>query len=85
MLIGVAPKIGLDLAYDIPERYGNTGQDYNGRDISRESFIRALESIKEHYVGIGASINFGPQNHQGMDDVYLTQVKNRQLQLLFYK
>jgi ABC-type branched-subunit amino acid transport system substrate-binding protein len=56
-----------------------------GRDISRESFIRALESIKEHYVGIGASINFGPQDHQGMDDVYLTQVKNGQLQLLLYK
>ncbi|MCJ7618272.1 MAG: ABC transporter substrate-binding protein [Desulfobacterales bacterium] len=56
-----------------------------GRDISRESFIRALESIREHYVGIGASINFGPLDHQGMDDVYLTQVKNGQLQLLFYK
>lgn len=56
-----------------------------GRDISRESFIRALESIKEHYVGIGAVINFGPRDHQGMDDVYLTQVKNGQLQLLLYK
>ncbi|MBU4504269.1 MAG: ABC transporter substrate-binding protein, partial [Proteobacteria bacterium] len=56
-----------------------------GRDISRESFIRALESIREHYVGIGASINFGPRDHQGMDDVYLTQVKNGQLQLLLYK
>ena len=56
-----------------------------GRDISREGFIRALESIKEHYVGIGAVINFGPQDHQGMDDVYLTQVKDGQLQLIFYK
>ena len=56
-----------------------------GRDITREGFIRALESIKEHYVGIGAVINFGPRDHQGIDDVYLTQVKNGQLQLLFYK
>ena len=56
-----------------------------GRNISRESFIRELESIKEHYVGIGAVINFGPRDHQGMDDVYLTQVKNGQLQLLLYK
>ena len=56
-----------------------------GRDISREGFIRALESIKEHYVGIGAVINFGPQDHQGMDDVYLTQVKDGHLQLMFYK
>ena len=56
-----------------------------GRDISREGFIRALESIKEHYVGIGAVINFGPRDHQGIDDVYLTQVRNGKLQLLFYK
>jgi ABC-type branched-subunit amino acid transport system substrate-binding protein len=56
-----------------------------GRDITRESFIRALESIKEHYVGIGAVINFGPRDHQGIDDVYLTEVKNGQLQLLLYK
>ncbi len=56
-----------------------------GRDISREGFIRALESIKEYYVGIGAVIHFGPQDHQGLDDVYLTQVRNGQLQLLLYK
>ncbi len=56
-----------------------------GRDITREGFIRALESIKEHYVGIGAIINFGPRDHQGIDDVYLTEVRNGQLQLLFYK
>ena len=56
-----------------------------GRDISREGFIRALESIKEHYVGIGAVINFGPRDHQGIDDVYLTEVRDGQLQLLFYK
>jgi len=56
-----------------------------GRDITREGFVRALESIKEHYVGIGAVINFGPRDHQGIDDVYLTQAKNGQLQLVFYK
>jgi ABC-type branched-subunit amino acid transport system substrate-binding protein len=56
-----------------------------GRDITREGFIRAVESIKDHYVGIGAVINFGPRDHQGMDDVYLTEVKNGELQLLFYK
>ena len=56
-----------------------------GRDITREGFIRALESIKDHYVGIGAVINFGPRDHQAMDDVYLTAVKERELQLLFYK
>ncbi|RLB82102.1 MAG: hypothetical protein DRH17_06920 [Deltaproteobacteria bacterium] len=56
-----------------------------GRDITREGFIRALESIREHYVGIGAVINFGPRDHQGIDDVYLTEVRNGKLQLLLYK
>lgn len=56
-----------------------------GRDITREGFIRALEAIKDHYVGIGAVINFGPRDHQGMDDVYLTQIKSGELQLLLYK
>lgn len=56
-----------------------------GRDITREGFIRAIESIKEHYVGIGAIINFGPRDHQGIDDVYLTEIRNGQLQLIFYK
>jgi branched-chain amino acid transport system substrate-binding protein len=56
-----------------------------GRDITREGFIRALESIQEHYVGIGAVINFGPRDHQGIDDVYLTELREGQLQLLFYK
>ena len=34
---------------------------------------------------LGAVINFGPQDHQGIDDVYLTAVKQGKLQLLFYK
>ena len=54
-----------------------------GRDITREGFIRALESIREHYVGIGAVINFGPHDHQGIDKVYLTEVRNGKLELLF--
>ena len=56
-----------------------------GRDITREGFIRALESIREHYVGIGAVINFGLRDHQGIDDVYLTEVRQGKLQLVFYK
>lgn len=54
-----------------------------GRDITREGFIRALESIKEHYVGIGTAISFGPRDHQGIDDVYFTEVRNGQIQLLY--
>lgn len=54
-----------------------------GRDITREGFIKALESIKEHYVGIGSAISFGPRDHQGIDDVYFTEVRGRKIQLLY--
>jgi branched-chain amino acid transport system substrate-binding protein len=54
-----------------------------GRDVTREGFIKALESIKEHYVGIGTAISFGPHDHQGIDDVYFTEVRNGQIQLLY--
>jgi len=54
-----------------------------GRDVTREGFIKALESIKEHYVGIGTAISFGPRDHRGIDDVYFTEVRNGQIQLLY--
>ncbi|MGB9496427.1 MAG: ABC transporter substrate-binding protein [Dissulfuribacterales bacterium] len=54
-----------------------------GRDVTREGFIKALESIREHYVGIGTAISFGPSDHQGIDDVYFTEVRNGKIQLLY--
>lgn len=54
-----------------------------GRDVTREGFIKALESIKEHYVGIGTAISFGPRDHQGIDDVYFTEVRKEKIQLLY--
>ncbi|MBK5100956.1 MAG: ABC transporter substrate-binding protein [Desulfobacteraceae bacterium] len=54
----------------------------SGRDITRERFIDAIESIQKYFVGIGASVNFGPQDHQGLDKVYFTKIKGAQLVLV---
>jgi len=53
-----------------------------GREISREGFISAIESMETYFVGIGAAINFGPQDHQGLDEVYFTTINNGKLVLV---
>lgn len=54
----------------------------SGRYITRERFIDAIESLKNYFVGIGASVNFGPQDHQGLDQVYFTKIKRGKLVLI---
>lgn len=53
----------------------------SGRDITRERFIDAIESLKKYFVGIGAEVNFGPDDHQGLDQVYFTRIKDGRLVL----
>ena len=53
-----------------------------GRDITRESFINAIESLNRYFVGIGARISFGPSDHQGMDQVYFTKIQNGKIILV---
>ncbi|CAD7782659.1 MAG: Periplasmic binding protein [Candidatus Methanoperedenaceae archaeon GB50] len=53
-----------------------------GRELTREGFIKAIESMRMHYLGIGAALNFGPYDHQGLDKVYLTVIKNGKFELI---
>jgi len=41
---------------------------------SRQSFKAALESIGQLDLGIGAPLGFGPDRHQGLDEVYFTRL-----------
>ncbi|HEV3075802.1 MAG TPA: ABC transporter substrate-binding protein [Thermoanaerobaculia bacterium] len=41
---------------------------------SRRSFKAALESIGQLDLGIGAPLAFGPDRHQGLDEVYFTRL-----------
>jgi branched-chain amino acid transport system substrate-binding protein len=55
-----------------------------GRDVTRENFITAIESIHAMNIGMGAKVilDYGPTDHKGFDDVYPTVVKNGQPVLL---
>jgi len=47
-----------------------------GPNPTRAAFRQALESLKNFDLGIGASLTFGPERHQGLDSVYFTKVAN---------
>jgi ABC-type branched-subunit amino acid transport system substrate-binding protein len=46
-----------------------------GRNPTRREFRRALESLRNFDLGIGAPLTFGPERHQGLDNVYFTRVE----------
>ncbi|WP_153307607.1 ABC transporter substrate-binding protein [Desulfospira joergensenii] len=53
-----------------------------GRDITRERFIRAIESIDDFDLGIDNPLSFGKNDHQGLDRVYFTQIRQGELVLI---
>jgi branched-chain amino acid transport system substrate-binding protein len=46
-----------------------------GPHLTRHGFRQALESLKAFDPGIGATVTFGPERHQGLDSVYFTRVE----------
>jgi len=50
-----------------------------GRDLDREKFIEAVESIRNFDLGIANTLSFSPGDHQGLDRVYFTQIKDGRL------
>ncbi|MDY0350590.1 MAG: ABC transporter substrate-binding protein [Desulfobulbaceae bacterium] len=53
-----------------------------GRDITRENFIDAIDSIRKYSLGIANTLTFGPDDHQGLERVYFTQIKDGKFALL---
>jgi branched-chain amino acid transport system substrate-binding protein len=47
-----------------------------GRDLNRERFIDAIESIQDYSLGISNTLTFGPTDHQGFERVYFTRLQN---------
>lgn len=50
-------------------------------DLTRENFIKAVDDTKTFNLG-GVSCQFGPNDHQGMDDIFLTIVEAGQIKPL---
>ncbi len=47
-----------------------------GRELDREKFIEAMESIQNLDLGIDNLLSFSPRDHQGLERVYFTHLKN---------
>ncbi|NDV21561.1 ABC transporter substrate-binding protein [Desulfovibrio sp. JC022] len=58
------------------------GLQRSGRNLSREVFIRAIESMNKYEIAPGITVSYGEQDHQGMDKVYFTRFKNGRFELI---
>jgi hypothetical protein len=47
-----------------------------GRELTREGFIDAVETLERYFVGIGAKVSFGSNDHQGLGQVYFTKIED---------
>ena len=43
--------------------------------LTREGFIDSIDTLERHFIGVGAKISFGPNDHQGLEQVYFTKIK----------
>lgn len=53
-----------------------------GRELTRERFMSALDSIDSYSLGGTTTVSFGPRDHQGLENVYFTILDNEQFILL---
>ncbi len=47
-----------------------------GKDLTRETFINAIETIRDFDLGIANPLSFSSHDHQGLEQVYFTYLKN---------
>ncbi|MEM5788179.1 MAG: ABC transporter substrate-binding protein, partial [Syntrophobacteraceae bacterium] len=53
-----------------------------GRDLTRDGFIDAIESMRDFPLLPYNTLSFGPKDHQGLDQVYFTILKEGSFLLL---
>lgn len=58
------------------------GLERAGRNLDRERFIDAIESIRDYSVGIANTLSFSPTDHQGLERVYFTRFENGRFELI---
>jgi branched-chain amino acid transport system substrate-binding protein len=89
-LLGSAAEYMMLLAHYFPEDKPNVvgwegylnarvlveGLKRAGRELTREGFIDAIESIAHYPLAGDMIISFGPTDHQGLDSVYFTHLEN---------
>lgn len=58
------------------------GLEVAGEDLDRQRFIEALESLEGYCLGVGRELTFGPSDHEGLDAVYFSQIREGKLVLV---
>ncbi len=53
-----------------------------GKDLTKDKFIKAIESIKNYDLGIQSNLTFNKNDHQGLDRVYFTRIMDGKLVLI---
>jgi ABC-type branched-subunit amino acid transport system substrate-binding protein len=54
----------------------------SGRNITRTTFIQAIESITDLDLGIENTVSFSSHDHQGLDRVYFTKFQQGKFVLM---
>ncbi|MDQ1333846.1 MAG: branched-chain amino acid transport system substrate-binding protein [Thermodesulfobacteriota bacterium] len=58
------------------------GLERAGRDLNRERFIDAVETIRNYDLGIANTLSFSPTDHQGLERVYFTRIQDGKFVLI---
>lgn len=53
-----------------------------GRDLTRQGFVQALESLRDYPLGGSTYVSFSPESRQGMNQVYFTRLHDGQFDLI---
>lgn len=53
-----------------------------GRDLTREKFVEALESIRDYPLGGSTHVTYTENTRQGMNRVYFTRLKNGEFEIM---
>jgi ABC-type branched-subunit amino acid transport system substrate-binding protein len=53
-----------------------------GRELTRERFLDAIESINNFSVGIASPVSYGPNRHQGLERIYFTRFDHGRFQMV---
>ncbi len=66
--------------YMVGKLFGMVASEVKG-DLTRESFLAAIPAKGEFDLG-GVKLTYGPQDHQGMDQIFLTVIKSGKIEPL---
>ncbi|WP_027721508.1 ABC transporter substrate-binding protein [Maridesulfovibrio zosterae] len=58
------------------------GLKRSGKDLTRDKFLTAIESLNKFEIAPGITVSYGVNDHQGMEKVYFTRLHDRRFELI---